>query len=420
MSEGINRMLLRDIFDAIPKAKITDVPIQVPISHYHKAIDLLIDHWKSLREPPMAIYQCGQIAAPGISDIDFIVVYEDGVNFDVAQFEPYRFPTWVQQLFRHSPYFCCISTWKELPAWFPIFNLQHLWGAVLPEPVLADIYKPGVALGMLVDYFIVKIPRDILWIAIERPVRLRTLLCMLHSIKYIVYLASMADTPVSQKANEVIDNVNSLRLDWFNLDATERMGQMAALGQEVCCLAGEQIALLDKNLLKTIGFYKQSNLTLGDSSSLFFFRTPWSFSEEIGMAIAKISRTGELAWVSPYSFTQVLALYVDECPRLGRYLFSKCDRVDLFWNGGYWNDGLRYHARAMTTYRECMAKKKVPSQQYIALGYLPLPLSLRLKKYIKRIFNAEIGKQEIFSIILRKMSKIRTASFREIINICRR
>jgi len=383
------------LFKSMDNAPVTDSPTQIPVSRYSDAIEFLVKHWTSLPASPIAIYQIGQVTAPGISDLDFVLVFSDGPSIDWSQFQPNRFPEWVQQLFSHPPYCCTESTWSDLTAWFPIFSLRHIWGAFLTEPKTSDVYISGVALGMLVDYLIVKIPRDILWIAMEQPVRLRILLGILHSLKYIIHLAEQAGIQIPESSGKVIAGVDALRSNWHNLDFATGMEKLAILSKEVCFIAGEQIALLDDTLSRAIELPDGVNFVCGNPSSLFWFKSPWLFSNALSIAAGQEHEAWKIPWINPYSFAQVLGIYADESPRFGKYLCAQGCKTELWWSGGQWSKGLRYHARAMTSYREKVRKIGVPAQKYIALGYLQESFLYRLNGYVKRVTNGEVGIRDV-------------------------
>jgi hypothetical protein len=332
-----------------------------------------MSHWSSLPRRPIAIYQIGQVSAPGISDLDLVVVFEGEQPIDWSQYQPQRFPSWVQELLTHPPYCCSERVWPDLLAWFPTFNLDHVWGERLPAPKLPEGYVSGCSLGMLVDYLITKVPRDFLWIAWERPLRLRILLAMLHSLKHTVKLAVQAGFPVSERAQQSIAEVDSLRRSWFDSPSGQRLQALSHLCREICDIAGELLSQVDQVITDLVGRNDVSppGSGLDNSSDLFRFAAPWSYGESLRTAYEHYSRSGRITWTSPLSFLQVLAIYADHCPEFRRYLWAHTDRIQIRWDGGAWKDGLRYHARAMTTYGKSMSRLGVPAQKYIALGYAP-------------------------------------------------
>jgi hypothetical protein len=397
-------------FDDIRQGPFIDVPHKVPIERYDTAIELLVSHWSSLPRRPSAIYQIGQVSAPGISDIDFVLVFPYGKPIDWTQYMPQAFPDWVQQLITHPPYFCTEDVWSDLPAWLPTFNLRHLWGDVLPEPQVPRKFLPGCALGILVDYLIVKVPRDFISIACERPIRVRILLAMLHSLKYTVKLAEQAGFTLTGSARQVISEVDALRASWFDLEPSKRLGMLVEVSSKVCNVVGVLISQVDRRLLQTMGelddHHEVESITQ-DRSSLFRFVAPWSFIKAMEMAFEySCLYPSRIMWISPLSFSQVMAIYANEHPSFGRYLHANGYHSKLRWDGGIWNDGLRYHARAMMAYSQRIATLGVPAQKYIALGYSLPSLSWRsAQRYAMRILKREVSLRDAMRRIALAISK---------------
>ncbi len=342
-------------FDDIPQSSLEDLPPEACMADYEKITERVISVWAELPQPPLAIYQVGAVKTPGISDLDFIVVFPGGRSVDPAPFEPTAFPDWAQKHLTHLPYFCPESAWIHLPAWYPTFRLRHLWGSVLPEPKVPERLVSGCALGMLVDYLLVKIPFDFLYYARIRPLRVRTLLASLHSLKYTVLLAQQARLEVPPSAHQAVAEGDALRESWFSLKREQQLEGLASLSRSCCQTAGELIVLVDQAIQRNAA--------------------PWSFPETMRMVFEHCEQSGELIWVSPPSFLRVLGVYASECPKFAAYLAASGCRVEREWEGGAWNEGLRYHARSMMAYGDEAARLGVPAQKYIALGYSPQRVS---------------------------------------------
>lgn len=400
-------------FDDIPYGPFTDVPCLVPRECYDAAIELLVYHWSSLPQRPIAIYQIGQVNALGISDLDFVVVFPDGKPIDWTQYQPQTFPDWTQQLMTHPPYCCTESAWLDLPAWFPTFNLRHLWGDALPEPKIPDELASGCALGMLVDYLIVKVPRDFIWIAWERPLRVRILLAMLHSLKYILKLAERAGLAIPESAGRTVSEVDALRGSWFALVPPKRLEILAQLCGRVCDIAREVISQVDGAIVQGMGRLNNNSVRescVGSSPDFFTFKSPWIYTEAMQTAFEYYSHSesGWVTWTSPLSFLQILAIYADECPRFGKYLDAQGCHTKSQWDSGVWNDGLRYHARAMVAYSESAMRLGVPAQKYIALGYSPPPPIWRrpVQCYAVRVLKGEVGLRVVMQRIALEVRRV--------------
>lgn len=385
-------------FDGIRFGPFSDLPWKEPKEGYEAAIELLVSYWRSLPRRPIAIYRVGRVGAPGISDLDFVLAFPDGRPIDWVQFRPQTFPPWVQRLMTHPPYCCTESAWPDLPAWFPTFDVCWLWGDTLPTPEIPAHLIAGCAFGMLVDYLFVKMPRDILQLAWERPLRLRTLLCMLHSFQYTISLAGKAGFMPSEEANKTIRMVESLRASWFTLEGSQRLELLGQACAEVCEETGKLISRIDRKLLSSVDVPCEISSRGGPNparSLLFTFISPWSIQEALRTAAASYAVCGQVSWSNPGSFSQIPAIYQDECPRFKEHLRAQGLNVNRRWDGGTWNDGLRYHARAMMAYSEGSARIGIRPQKYIALGYAPdLPLRLSLARAVVRTFRGELKFRE--------------------------
>lgn len=370
-----SKSCLSEYFKDITSGPYTDVPEKTSIEKYHSAIDLLVARWTALPRKPLAIYQIGQIGAPGISDLDFVIVFADDAPIDWAQYQPQAFPDWVQQLLTHPPYFCTIRSWPDLPAWFPLFDLRHLWGEELKIPELPEKFLKGVSFGMLVDYLLIKIPVDLLWISWNKPLRLRIILAMLHSLKYTIRLAEQSGILVPADVKIISSKVDTLRKTWFDADQMTRNIALAEACEEACMAAVEIIMLANEaiNAAAQGRYLHLLRQPAQNDTDLFHTVHPWEFNKAIFNCHEHYLRTGRIIWQNPRSFMHVLAIYASESKNFKKYLDFKGFKLESNWDGGIWEDGLRYHARAMLAYSECTAKLKVPPQKYVALGYTQRP-----------------------------------------------
>jgi len=377
-----------NLFHGLANGPFIDIPRKMVLSSYTRTADYLVNHWGKMLKPPVAIYQIGRIAAPGISDLDFILVYEDNAIQDWQQYQPESFPEWIRCRLTHAPYICPESSWADLPCWYPIFNIRHLWGDTLAPPSMPDGDAAGVYLGMLVDYLIVKIPADILWIAWTKPIRLRILLCMLHSLQYTYQLAEKANLPVPDDYKEYVSRIDNLRATWFDLHQ-ERFSMLEELTERVCELAGYLIALVDQVLSEQASSSGTSPSAHGKSDSRCV--SPWQYKNALNIAAASRWISDAIDWPNPASFQNVLSLYASVSPALRDYLEAQGFNVRSDWNGGPWGKGLKLHAKAMVDYAEKALAMGIPPQKYIALGYpgintnRPLQLKSNLSKLIKML-----------------------------------
>ena len=393
-------------FDELAFGPFSDMPTLIARECYDAAVNLLLTRWTSLSQRPIAIYQLGQVAAPGISDLDFIIIVPIGQHIDWPAFQPQSFPKWVQEMFTHPPYICDTATWADLPAWYPTFNLKYLWGERLNIPTISKELQAGCALGMLVDYLLVKLPSDILRATWNRPCRVKILLCTLHSFKYTLRLAEQAGIAVPADAIQVIAQVDTLRASWFNLSETEQIAKLAFVSVRVCEAIGMLIAETDTSISQRTNFGNNvhSLIELKSANNYrFCFDSNWTLEHSLQIASEQFSSTGHFSWPCPLSFAQVLAIYADECSAFGDYFRALHISTRIQWDGDRWSKGLRFHARAMIAYADSARSLGVPAQPYVALGFSFVPtLFERARRFVLSVASGEIGLREACRMIVKK------------------
>src|SRR5690349_3010096 len=88
-----------------------DVPHKRETADYSACVDHLIKKI-SADKNVLSIYRFGNLTTPGISDIDLLVVYRDGVRSDLNPFE--KFPDSFSGLFTHGVDAVCENHFLKL------------------------------------------------------------------------------------------------------------------------------------------------------------------------------------------------------------------------------------------------------------------------------------------------------------------
>jgi len=399
-------------FDHILQGPFCDEPIKTSSDRYDLAIQLVISHYSALKKSPLAIYQVGEVGAPGISDLDFILVFDDHQTIEYKDLQTDSFPQWAKQLITHPPYCCTKSTWKDLKAWFPVFNLKHLWGGRLVEPKLSDEDRIGCSFGMLIDYLMVKAPRDLLKVTWTKPIRLRILLSLLHSFRYTFLLAQEATVRIPGDIELINSEIDRLRLSWFNFDENKRLGMLQSLCVQMYEKLTELIRNADEKILQSIKVTESLTKEAGKEFKLSKFVSPWNSKEIIVSLYQEYKKHNSFKWVSPQSFLYVLNLYAHKSAQFKEYLKAQNCIVSLEWKDKVLEKGLGLHIQAMMEYAKKLASLGVPAQRYIALGYVPQVSRLEKRKpnlsEAKRILVVrldEIGDVVLTTPFLRELRK---------------
>jgi hypothetical protein len=110
------------------RLKFINYPHFIPLSDYEDAVDTVV---RRIIDQPgvLSVYQVGSINTPGISDIDLLVVFKDGIN---CFFDPLkRISRLERYLFTHSLYGASETHFCRALS-FPFFHdYHHLWGQKL-------------------------------------------------------------------------------------------------------------------------------------------------------------------------------------------------------------------------------------------------------------------------------------------------
>ncbi len=374
---------------------VTDLPLQIQDQRYQETTELVTKFWNSLAPKPIAIYQIGQVGAPGISDLDYLIVYPDDVKLTWQNYKPENFPQWVRLLMTHPPYVCTEGAIGILPKLFPIFNYRLLSGIDLGD-VSSSSVSQGAFFGMLVDYLLVKIPHDIIWIAYSSPVRIRVLLCMLNSLKYTYSLAERSGISVENKHEHSSALVDNLRQEWFTMDEN-KYRILEELTKTSIISALQLVATVNESILSTIPLQKKRDILDNNKGRSYYrFISDWQITEKLAKELNDLSNVPPNIWLNPESFEYVISYYINREPKLANAFEQKGCRTDLKWDGGKWSVGLAEHATAILNYAKISNKIGVPAQKYIGFGLSYG--SIRHGKLYKRIRRIP---QKIDSLLFR-------------------
>lgn len=195
--------------------RIINRPHFVPESSYRKAINNMTDRLKTFTEIE-SIYQIGGISAPGISDIDMVVVFKDNTTFTINlldQLSPEE-----RYLFVHYLYGASKSDFVSVCPYIFFHNFSLLHGqdqrpvGSLPEAELG-LLKIQIALE-----FIVKMKINLYLQQLTKVLRLRDLLLHVKALQYDFEFLGISSGRLPDKVNQVIE----WRAHWFSSTPGDR------------------------------------------------------------------------------------------------------------------------------------------------------------------------------------------------------
>lgn len=193
-----------------------DHPQYVELTTYETAIERVVE--TLVKEGDIiAIYQLGSVGAPGISDIDLLVVTNERPGLATDPFE--QLDPDERYLFTHKLFSISASDVEQLRRFTCFHHYRLKWGSnVIPgHPACGDVpisqLKRQVALEYLLSNFIGRS------IELEyRLVSLRKLMLSIHAIRYDLEFLGVTDGPFA----ELVEQMAAWRHAWFEKPPGER------------------------------------------------------------------------------------------------------------------------------------------------------------------------------------------------------
>jgi len=188
---------------------LTDFPRFVPVSRYDLAIQRMV---KKLRQQDgvTSIFLVGSINSPGISDIDMLAIFEDGVECSLNPLEDLSKTE--RYLFSHSLYGVSRGQFCNAQKYSLFHNYNLLWGDELPirrndlSQEQTRKLKTQIALEYLIKMFVNS--------TIERTygiVRVRGLLVRVKALSYDLEFLNVS----SGRLFDLVQTIINWRNNWF-------------------------------------------------------------------------------------------------------------------------------------------------------------------------------------------------------------
>lgn len=212
--------------DLAPPAPFVDAPRFVPLATYEAYVGRYVQHVKDV-PGVRAIYQMGSTSAPGISDLDLIVVVDD----------PYR-PADYQRLsvrkvfgddaearylFIHDVSVVDTSSFERLGYLHYATNLTCLHGAPLPPPAVTPGDEPYLKLAILSDFILMRL-HQFARFEQDSVFPLRGHIVRGGSVKHSIALADFLPPDPSWEALRSL--IDTIRASWFETQDADQVRTM--------------------------------------------------------------------------------------------------------------------------------------------------------------------------------------------------
>jgi hypothetical protein len=251
------------------RAAYDRLPVRCPAGDYDEVVDRYVKRARQVAGV-IGVARFGNVSAPGISDLDLVVITEPHLAQGAAALlSVARLPEFDRELMLHDPVVVPEENIGHVFDHLDVPQLTTVWGRVPAAPPPAGQEGRWRRLSILLEWlpsFQVYFAK----LAASRRVDVRWALPVLHSIRYSVALASefLGDDFLSDRS--LSQEVEQLRSEWFDLGCdAERVRRLALLIPRGWQLTADLCFQLDRwllheNLLPCLGNSSLWSIYSGD------------------------------------------------------------------------------------------------------------------------------------------------------------
>lgn len=242
----------------------------------------------------VALYEYGVVGAPGLSDLDFIVVLNDNLKgIDLTDLIFMRdVPAYVGKTLDGSILRSMSQTQFSKVHLLGKIRTRLLWGEVIPQALLTEADEVWVKIADVMDW----LPERVLMLkdyATMEMVPVKRLVGCLHSFQHS--LQRVFDIDPSFKGERLVafqDRLRILRQTWFDVSQSDNRAALSELLYEGIAI-GSQLRFDFGRFLLSKGYYPWANLEPGG----VFYLNPrkwYRFSSRLGPEDIERTASGEL------------------------------------------------------------------------------------------------------------------------------
>lgn len=296
---------------------------------YESATKKIADHAEELTNV-IAVYRIGNVASPGISDLDIVIVVKDGTHLSqegiLANLSADERYTLMHGLF------CVNETfWRNRYLFFKFDNLSHLRGRYDEPEDLPPKWLEWSALRIALQHLI-RVYSGLSAQLCLRFLKVRSLLCELNALRYdFETISPLVNRRLASDFSDYLENVKQVRAHWFHMEMnhTRIFIDLCVRGKILLANAIEQ---LDR--LSEIRFVVSSPISLS-SGRVAIISSNMQIHATTGIVTESVSWTA--ASLKYFSVGQHFAGIVAKLGhRIGKFKFGMPPNVFLFVINSTW------------------------------------------------------------------------------------
>ena len=241
---------------------------------YENARDDIVKHY-SRSDSVISIYEYGSVSAPGVSDLDIILVLKDKVNAIESDLDFKNINEDVYSLVADGIVIKMPEHVFSKIHRFDRLRFKRLFG----KEIRVEEYIDSKVINMIsvVDWLPERVLR-LTKVLLADEINVSNVLCVLHSFLYSI--EKINDMAGDAGSENVINNVRKLRSDWYDLDKPEEMLRRCII--ESIRLGYQYISMLQE-YIESAGHIKSIQSQSVDGAQLELYDNCYiKFSSNIG------------------------------------------------------------------------------------------------------------------------------------------
>ena len=357
---------------------IIEWPRRFSLERYHEAVDTY-SAWLAQDPGVLSVYQIGDVGAPGLSDIDLVVVLDPlclkGKEF---RFRRDFLPSDLQYLVMHDAVFLSESLFEQIFELLPVFDLQHRAGRVLKQPARPNPPSPFTFHVLLNDLAVISLSEEYKVLSRSKTLHLRNTIARINSLKYPLLMISSLGRPV-QGAEEFEQAISKFRKQFFELDEKEVrkwVVSLLAFAEDIAARVLSELEYLNSQMASCYG-----EGTIHLSNGFRVKECSWSASKAGGL--------------SPFHFAH-LQIYADGTGPLSSYL-RDCLKGEVAvesWESQYLHEA-RKRSIYLNEYHKFLNSCGVQLGRVFSFGYCCPALLPRIQRRIDKLRYHMMGSFQI-------------------------
>lgn len=235
----------------VAKHKILDRPVKVDEPHYQETCDKFINYFSSI--PGIhSILRFGSVSAPGLSDLDLLVVFEPTYQHRFATqygLEPFQGIT--RYILLHPQISAPLEVVENVHRIFPISSISRVWGKKVKFPTHSAKESQSICLNHLLDMMIQAHPRIYWKLILSDELPLRYAINQLNLFNTYNSLFKQVISGAKVEWQKLADDIINYRSSYFQNSERENLRELESLLCRALCETYDMVYTLDHRLADT-------------------------------------------------------------------------------------------------------------------------------------------------------------------------